>query len=95
MSSKTRFVRTALIGVGILFVYGAAALRWIELRSDRSRLENEISSLKTENRRLYEEARRLREDPAYAEAVARRELGFARPGETKIKMSNRQPPSDD
>ena len=95
MSSKTRFVRTALIGAGILFVYGAAALRWIELRSDRSRLEAEISSLKTENRRLYEEARRLREDPAYAEAVARRELGFVRPGETKIKISNRQPPSDD
>ena len=90
MSAKGRFLKAGLIGAAVLVVYGAAAIRWMELRSERSRLENEISSLKSENKKLYEEARRLREDPAYAEAVARRELGFVRPGETKIKIAPRQ-----
>jgi cell division protein FtsB len=36
---------------------------------------------RAENERLREEKRRLEEDPATIEEVARRELGFIRPGE--------------
>ena len=43
-------------------------------------LEN-IASQKAENARLREEVRRLTEDPAAIEEVARRELGLIRPGE--------------
>ena len=93
MSVKRRVVKGVFIAAAVLIVYGAAAMRWMELRAERARLESEISSLKAENGRLYEEARRLREDPGYAEEVARRELGFVRPGETKIKITSR--PSDD
>lgn len=49
-------------------------------------MEAEIAMLKRENVRLYQEAKRLREDPSYAEAVARQQFGFARPGETVVKM---------
>jgi cell division protein FtsB len=36
---------------------------------------------RAENARLREEARRLREDPAAIEEIARRDLGLIRPGE--------------
>jgi cell division protein FtsB len=40
-----------------------------------------LGVLKTENARLRESARRLREDPSAIEAAAREELGLIRPGE--------------
>ena len=45
------------------------------------RLAERITTLKAENDALREQARRLREDPAFIEEVARRELGLIRPGE--------------
>jgi cell division protein FtsB len=44
-------------------------------------LEQSLDDLKRENARLREEARRLREDPAEIESLARQELGLMRPGE--------------
>lgn len=86
MEPKRRVLIGISIGGGLLFLYGAGLLRWAEITAQKSALESEVARLKQENLRLYEEARRLREDPAYAEAIARRELGFVRPGETKIKF---------
>ena len=40
-----------------------------------------VSRQRAENARLREEVRRLREDPAAIEEIARRELGLIRPGE--------------
>jgi cell division protein FtsB len=40
-----------------------------------------IARERAENARLREQARRLREDPAAIEEIARRELGLMRPGE--------------
>lgn len=40
-----------------------------------------VATAKAENARLREEVRRLREDPKAIEDIARRELGFIRPGE--------------
>ena len=40
-----------------------------------------IARQRAENARLREEARRLNEDPAAIEEIARRELGLIRPGE--------------
>ena len=88
MDSKKHLLIGAVVGAGLLLLYGPGVLRWLELRQQETHLESEITSLETENRRLYEEARRLREDPDYAEAVARRELGYVRPGETKIHFKN-------
>ena len=43
-----------------------------------------LSGLKQENAGLREQIRRLQEDPAAIESVARRELGLIRPGEILV-----------
>ena len=87
VAHRKRLLLAGLIG-GALLLYGRGAFRWAQLRAQQARLEAEIVGLKAENQRLVEEARRLREDPDYAEAVARRQLGFVRPGETVIKIKS-------
>jgi len=74
------------IGLGLVLLYAPAFLRWSEMNARQEQLEAEIALLKRENGRLYQEAKRLREDPSYAEAVARRQFGFVRPGETVVKF---------
>ncbi|MCY4600976.1 MAG: septum formation initiator family protein [Acidobacteria bacterium] len=55
---------------------------------DHERLEHEIRQLKLDNRRKRDEARRLREDPAAIEALARRELGLIRRGEIVFLLAD-------
>ena len=86
MEPKKKLLIGAGIGLGLLALYGPAFLRWSEINARQEQLETEITALKKENARLYQEAKRLREDPAYAEAVARQQFGFVRPGETVIKF---------
>ena len=43
-----------------------------------------LRRLKAENAELRERARRLQEDPATIEAVARQDLGLIRPGEILV-----------
>lgn len=86
MDPKKKFLIGVGIGLGLLALYGPAFLRWSELNARQEQLEAEIALLKKENARLVQEAKRLREDPAYAEAVARRQFGFVRPGETVVKF---------
>ena len=80
-----------LLGVNII-LGDRVGLDSRELRlqagSDYRRLESEIAQLRRENRRLGEEARRLREDPAAIEAVARGELGLIRPGEVVFLLAD-------
>ena len=64
----------ALVGEQGLF----AMLR---ARRQAEELAATIARQKAENARLREEVRRLNEDPAAIEEVARRELGLIRPGE--------------
>ena len=79
-----------IVGGGLVFLYGPGAIRWVELQIKKAHLESEVDALKSENARLYQEARKLREDPSYAEAIARRELGFVRPGETVIRVKEQK-----
>ena len=90
MTRKRWLLAVTGIGLALIFLYGPGALRWVELKAQRNHLELEIAVLTNENQRLYEETRRLREDPAYAEAVARKEMGFVRPGETVVKFGDRK-----
>lgn len=53
----------------------------IQARRQYRSLDASLALAKTENARLREEARRLREDPATIEVLARRDLGLIRPGE--------------
>ena len=63
-------------------VVGDSGLLATRLASrQESQLADRITVLKAENDALREHARRLREDRAYIEEVARREFGLIRPGE--------------
>jgi len=56
-------------------------LESVRARQQYQQLERSLEDLKRQNARLREEARRLREDPAAIESLAREELGLLRPGE--------------
>ena len=86
MEPKKKLLIGGGIGLGLVALYAPAFLRWSELNDRQEQLEGEITLLKRENVRLYQEAKRLREDPSYAEAVARQQFGFVRPGETVMKF---------
>ncbi len=52
-----------------------------------------LSRLRSENAALREKARRLREDPAVYEWIARKELGLMKPGEILFIIHDAKPPS--
>jgi cell division protein FtsB len=56
-------------------------LEILKARQQYRQLELSLLAARAENARLREEARRLREDPAAIEELARREHGLIRPGE--------------
>jgi cell division protein FtsB len=56
-------------------------LAMVRVRRQSAALAATIAKDKAINARLAEQARRLREDPAAIEDVARRELGLIKPGE--------------
>lgn len=58
-------------------------------RKQHRTLASSIATLRAENDRLRETVRRLREDPAAIEALARRELGLVRPGEILVVIRPR------
>ena len=93
MEPKKKLLIGAGVGLGLLALYTPAFLRWSELNARQEQLEAEIAALNRENAQLIQEAKRLREDPSYAEAVARRQFGFVRPGETVVKFqrSSKEP----
>lgn len=50
-----------------------------------------LESLKAQNSRMREQARRLRDDPAAIETIAREELGLIRPGELLFIVRDAKP----
>lgn len=53
-----------------------------------------LDQRRTENERLREEVKRLKDDPAAIEELARGELGLMRPGEKLFIVKDLKPPSD-
>jgi cell division protein FtsB len=53
----------------------------LRARHEYDELAASIARQRAENARLRDQARRLREDPAAIEEIARRELGLIKPGE--------------
>jgi len=56
-------------------------LAMLRARHQYDQLAGTIARQRAENARLREEVRRLRDDPAAIEEIARRDLGLIRPGE--------------
>ncbi len=67
-------------------------LAMLQARRQYRALEQALTHARAENAQLREEARRLREDPAAIEDVARRELGLIRPGEKLFIIKDVQAP---
>lgn len=64
----------------------------LHIRREHRELEAAIAALRETNQRLRLEAERLRNDPAAIEELARRELGFVRPGERLFIVTDRRVP---
>ena len=60
----------------------------IKARQEFRRASEHLTSLKRKNAALQDEVRRLREDPATLEAVARAELGLIRRGEIQVILTD-------
>jgi cell division protein FtsB len=58
---------------------------YFKLKSDRDRLLQENERLKQENLSLYRTIERLKNDPAYIESIARKELGMIKKDEVILK----------
>ena len=73
------FVTAVLVIDAVFGEKGLLAL--LKARRDFQGVEASLAEARAENARLREQARRLREDPAAIEEIARRELGLIKPGE--------------
>jgi cell division protein FtsB len=85
------FVVVVLVAEGIVGDRGLLAM--LRAREEYDALTMGIARQRADNARLLEEARRLREDPAAIEEVARRELGLIRRGEKVFIVKDVAPPS--
>lgn len=91
-----RVVRYVLILVTIVLVIDAVVgekglLTLLKARREYRAVELALDRARSENAGLREEARRLREDPAAIEELARRELGLIKPGEKLFIIRDVQP----
>jgi cell division protein FtsB len=91
-----RIVQTLLLFIAAVIVVDALVgeqglFAMLRARRQAEELAAAIARQKAENGRLREEVRRLTEDPAAIEEVARRELGLIRPGEKVFIIKDLSP----
>jgi len=81
-----RAVQYLLVFVGCVLVLDALVgekglLEMLKKRQEYRALEQSLGDVRAENARLREQARSLQEDASAIEDLARRDLGFIKPGE--------------
>jgi cell division protein FtsB len=91
-----RLLRYVLVFVTVVVVIDAIVgekglLALLQARREYRAVEIALDRARAENDQLREEARRLREDPAAIEELARRQLGLIKPGE-KLFIIREAPP---
>jgi cell division protein FtsB len=84
------FVASVIVVDGLVGERGLLAI--LRARHEYDDLAATIARQRAENARLREEARRLKDDPAAIEEVARRDLGLIRPGERVFIIKDVTPP---
>ena len=87
----TRFWSHALVFAAAVLlanaVFGERGLmESVRARRAYAAAARELDAIRQANDRLRDEVRRLRSDPSAIEAVARRDLGLARPGEIVVTV---------
>jgi cell division protein FtsB len=93
---RRRTIQYLLLAGGCVLLIDALVgdkglLAMMEARARYRTLEQSLAAARSENTRLREEARLLREDPATIEEIARRELGLIRPGEKLFILKDVEP----
>ena len=93
-----RVVHLLLIVVALLVAVDALVgdrglVAMLRARRQGDELSATIARQRAENTRLRDEARRLNDDPAAIEEVARRELGLSKPGERVFIVKDIPPPT--
>jgi cell division protein FtsB len=91
-----RIVQMLLLFIAAVIVVDALVgeqglFAMLRARRQAEELAATIARKRAENARLREEARRLTDDPAAIEEVARRELGLIRPGEKVFIIKDLSP----
>ena len=61
-------------------------IKYISMKGEFNRIQNEVSRLDAENKKLMEEVEGLKTDPDSIEALARQNLGLAKEGEIIYKF---------
>ena len=95
-SRTGRLIQLAIAAVALILVveslFGSRGLSaMLEARRQYQAVASDVERLRAENLRLRGEARRLREDPAAIEEAARRDLGYAAPGEKVFILRDARP----
>jgi cell division protein FtsB len=85
-SVRARILNYVLALVTLVLVADALVgdnglLETLHARRQYAEVATSLTQLRQENARVRDQIRRLREDPAAIEAIAREELGLMRPGE--------------
>ncbi len=83
------FVTAVLVIDAVVGDKGLTAL--LKARRDFEAVEAALVQARADNARLRDDARRLREDPAAIEEIARRELGLIKPGEKLFIIKDVKP----
>ena len=78
-----------LLAAGLAVYGGHQVLRVRAMRGEIAAMERDLVTLRTRTDELTRTVERLRNDPAYAEKLAREELGYVRPDETVLKFPTR------
>ena len=81
----------ALVVHDIFGTHGYLAMR--RTQQEIQKVKADLHQLNQENAQLEEEVKELKSDPHKIEAIARDELGLARPGEVIIKIPQAQQPA--
>jgi cell division protein FtsB len=94
-----RAVQYLLVFAGCVMLVDALVgekglLAIMKARQEYEALEVSLQDARSQNARLRDEARRLREDPDAIEEIARRELGLLRPGEKLFIVKDVRPARD-
>src|SRR5262245_39630423 len=84
-----RMLRYALLFVTVVLVADALVgekglMALLQARREFRAVDRALQRARDDNASLRDEARRLREDPATIEALARRDLGLIKPGELLV-----------
>jgi cell division protein FtsB len=85
------FVASVIVIDGLVGERGLLAM--MRARQGYDELAATIARQRADNARFREQARRLREDPAAIEEIARRQLGLIRPGEKVFTLKDIPPAS--